>query len=234
MFVRIAVLQGTFVNALAIVGGGLLGVFLGNRFPEKIKALIMQAISLSVLVIGMQMALKFENAVVVIFTLLIGGVIGETIGVDDWVKRVGAWLEARAAQSGSGLARAFVYATLVYVVGAMAVTGALESGILGQHQTLYVKSILDGFTAIAFAASMGPGVCFSALPVLLYQGSIALAAGILQPFLSPQILNGLTAVGGLLIVAIGLNMLELTEIKVANFLPSFLVVLLWACILQLF
>lgn len=234
MIVWIAALQGTFVNALAIVGGGLLGVFLGNKFPEKIKVLIMQGISLSVLAIGMQMALRFQNPVVVIFTLLIGGVVGELIGIDDWIKKAGKWLEARVAQSGSGLARAFVYATLVYVVGAMAVTGALESGLLGQHQTLYVKSILDGFTAIAFAATMGPGVCLSALPVTFYQGSIALVAGWLQPFLSPQVLSELTAVGGLLIVAIGLNMLEITKIKVANFLPSFFVVFIWGCLLLLF
>ncbi|MCR3920947.1 MAG: DUF554 domain-containing protein [Firmicutes bacterium] len=225
------VLQGTVVNAVAIVIGGLLGVLLGGRIPEKIKILVMQGIALSVLVIGIQMALQFQNPVIVIFALVIGGIVGEVIGIDDWLRRIGSWLEARAAQSGSGLARAFVFSTLVYGVGAMAVTGALESGLLGQHQTLYVKSVLDGFTAIAFAATMGPGVCLSALPVILYQGAIAMGAGWLQPFLGPLVINELTGVGGLLIVAIGLNMLELTQIKVANLLPAFIVVLLWTSLL---
>ncbi|HZK24503.1 MAG TPA: DUF554 domain-containing protein [Oscillospiraceae bacterium] len=225
------ILQGTIVNGIAIVVGGLLGVCLGHKMPERIKELIMQGISLAVLVIGMQMALQMQNAVLIIFSLIIGGVLGELIGIDEWLQRVGSWLEQRAARASSGLARAFVFATLVYVVGAMAVTGALESGLLGQHQTLYVKAILDGFTAIAFAATMGPGVCLAAIPVVLYQGGIALAAGSLQPYLSPAVLLELTGVGGILIIAIAFNLLALKEIKVANFLPAFLVVLLWLIVL---
>lgn len=225
------VLKGTIVNGAAIIVGGLLGVLLGGRIPERIKALIMQGIALAVLVIGMQMALQMQNAVLIIFSLVLGGILGEIIGLDALLQRAGAWLERRAARTRSGLARAFVYATLVYVVGAMAVTGALESGLLGQHQTLYVKAILDGFTAIAFAATMGVGVCLASVPVLLYQGSIALAAGLLQPFLSPAVLNELTAVGGILIIAIAVNLLELKEIKVANFLPAFFIVPLWLIVL---
>ena len=133
------VLKGTIVNGAAIIVGGLLGVLLGGRIPERIKALIMQGIALAVLVIGMQMALQMQNAVLIIFSLVLGGILGEIIGLDALLQRAGTWLERRAARTRSGLARAFVYATLVYVVGAMAVTGALESGLLGQHQTLYVK-----------------------------------------------------------------------------------------------
>lgn len=227
----VLVLQGTIVNGIAIIVGGLLGVLLGGKIPERIKTLIMQGISLTVLVIGMQMALQMQNAVLIIFSLLIGGIVGELIAIDDLLKRVGSWLEQRAARSNSGLARAFVFATLVYAVGAMAITGALESGLLGEHQTLYIKAILDGFTAIAFAATMGPGVCLAAVPVVLYQGSIALAAGSLQPYLTPAVLYEFTGVGGILIIAIALNLLELKEIKVANFLPAFLVIFLWLIIL---
>lgn len=220
-------LLGTVVNAAAIVLGGVAGFFLGHLIPERVKVLIMQGIALAVLLIGMSMALEAQRVLVVVFSLLIGGVIGELAGIDDWLRRIGAWLEKKGAHSTSGTARAFVFATLLYGVGAMAVTGALESGLLGTHNTLYVKSVLDGVTSVAFAATMGLGICLSAVPVLLYQGSIALAAGSLQPFLGPQVISELSGVGGLLILAIGLNLLELKEIKVANFLPAFVVVLVW-------
>jgi uncharacterized protein len=220
-------LLGTAVNGIAIVVGGVVGFFLGHLIPERVKNLIMQGIALAVLFIGIKMALETQNILVVLFSLIIGGVMGELVGIDAWLRRVGAWLESRAARSGSGVARAFVFATLLYGVGAMAVTGALESGLLGSHTTLYVKSILDGVTSVAFAATMGLGICLSAVPVVLYQGMIALAAGTLQPYLGPEVISELSGVGGLLILGIGLNMLELKEIKVANFLPAFAVVLIW-------
>ncbi|MHB1256071.1 MAG: DUF554 domain-containing protein [Dethiobacteraceae bacterium] len=224
-------LLGTAVNGAAIVTGGVLGVLLGNRIPERIKQRVLQGIALSVLLIGIKMALETQNMLVVVFSLVIGGIVGELLGIDAWLRRVGDWLELRASQSGSGVAQSFVFATLLYGVGSMAVMGALESGLLGQHQILYVKAILDGTTSVALAASMGIGVSLSAVPVVLYQGSIALAAGSLQPFLGANVVGELSGVGGLLILAVGLNMLELQEIKVANFLPAFLVVLVWVGIL---
>ncbi|MBS3886945.1 MAG: DUF554 domain-containing protein [Dethiobacter sp.] len=224
-------LLGTAVNGAAIVTGGVLGALLGNRIPERIKQRVLQGIALSVLLIGIKMALETQNMLVVVFSLVIGGIVGELLGIDAWLRRVGDWLELRASQSGSGVAQSFVFATLLYGVGSMAVMGALESGLLGQHQILYVKAILDGTTSVALAASMGIGVSLSAVPVVLYQGSIALAAGSLQPFLGANVVGELSGVGGLLILAVGLNMLELQEIKVANFLPAFVVVLVWVGIL---
>jgi uncharacterized membrane protein YqgA involved in biofilm formation len=226
-------LLGTAVNGLAIVVGGLVGVLLGNRIPERYKIITMQGIALTVVLIGLQMALRTNQLIIVIFSLIIGCVLGEAVGIDAWLRRVGVWLEERASHSGSGLARAFVFATLLYGVGAMAVTGALESGLLGQHQILYAKSVLDGITAVAFAASMGIGICLSAVPVVLYQGAIALAAGSLRPFLGTAVITELSAVGGVLIFAIGLNLLELKEIKVANFLPAFAVAFVWLTIFAL-
>lgn len=224
-------LLGTAVNGAAIVTGGVLGVLLGNRIPERIKQRVLQGIALAVLLIGIKMALETQNMLVVVFSLVIGGIVGELLGIDAWLRSVGDWLELRASQSGSGVAQSFVFATLLYGVGSMAVMGALESGLLGQHQILYVKAILDGTTSVALAASMGIGVSLSAVPVVLYQGSIALAAGSLQPFLGANVVGELSGVGGLLILAVGLNMLELQEIKVANFLPAFVVVLVWVGIL---
>lgn len=224
-------LQGTAVNGAAIVVGGVLGALLGKRIPEQVKQRVLQGIALAVLLIGIKMALETQNMLVVVFSMVIGGITGELLRIDDKLRRLGDWLELRASQSGSGVAQAFVFATLLYGVGSMAVMGALESGLLGQHQILYVKAILDGTTSVALAASMGLGVSLSAVPIVLYQGSIALAAGSLQPFLRPDVFSELSGVGGLLILAVGLNMLELQEIKVANFLPAFVVVLIWVGIL---
>jgi uncharacterized membrane protein YqgA involved in biofilm formation len=221
------ILLGTVVNGAAIAAGGLLGALLGDRIPSRYKTIVMQAIGLAVTLIGIQMALGCLNLLALIFGLVIGGLAGEAIGIDAWLRRVGAWVEKKAARNGSGLASAFVFATLIYCVGAMAVTGALESGLLGRHQILFAKSVLDGVTAIAFAATMGAGISLAAVPVVMYQGGIALAAGTVRPLLSPAVIAELSAVGGVLILAIGLNLLELKEMKVANLLPALLVVLVW-------
>ncbi|MBT9140380.1 MAG: putative membrane protein YdfK [Dehalococcoidia bacterium] len=224
-------LLGTAVNGAAIVVGGVLGVLLGKHIPERIKQRVLQGVALSVLLIGIKMALETQNLLVVVFSIVIGGIVGELLGIDAWLRRIGEWLELQASQSGAGVANAFVFATLLYGVGSMAVMGALESGLLGRHQILYVKAILDGTTSVALAASMGIGVSLSAVPIVLYQGSIALVAGLLQPFLGANVVGELSGVGGLLILAVGLNMLELQEIKVANFLPAFAVALIWVGIL---
>ncbi|MBS4007665.1 MAG: DUF554 domain-containing protein [Clostridium sp.] len=224
-------LLGTAVNGAAIVTGGALGVLFGNRISERIKQRVLQGIALAVLLIGIKMALETQSMLVVVLSMVIGGIMGELLGIDAWLRRIGDWLESQVSQSGSGVAKAFVFATLLYGVGSMAVMGALESGLLGRHQILYVKAILDGTTSVALAASMGIGVSLSAVPIVLYQGAIALAAGTLQPFLGANVVGELSGVGGLLIMAVGLNMLELQEIKVANFLPAFVVVLVWVGVL---
>ncbi len=220
-------LLGTVINGAAIAAGGMLGVLLGNRIPPGYKAVVMQGIALAVTLIGIQMALGYRNLLVLILSLVLGGLLGEALGIDALLRRAGLWVEKRAARSGSGLASAFVFATLLYGVGAMAVTGALESGLLGRHQILYAKSVLDGVTAVALGAAMGPGVSLSALPVVAYQGSIAMAAGALRPFLDEAVIAESSAVGGLLIFAIGLNLLQLKELKVANMLPAIPVAMVW-------
>lgn len=216
-----SVLQGTAVNGAAIALGGLLGVVLGGSIPERVRTVVLQGISLTVLLIGLQMALGAQQIMIVAFSLILGGVTGELLDLDAWLQRAGVWLEARVSGSGSGVAKAFVFATLLYGVGAMAVTGALESGLQGSHQVLYAKAVLDGVTAVAFAATMGIGISLSALPVVLYQGGMALAAGSLRPYLGPAVIAEMSAVGGLLILCIGLGMLGLLkDLKVANFLPA--------------
>ncbi len=219
MFV-LEVLQGTLVNGAAIVAGALVGVLIGKLIPERFNEITMQAIGLAVLLIGLQMALQTQQVLLLIFSLVLGGVAGEALKLEERLLAVGRRFGERFSNGSSSLAKGFVFATLIYGVGAMAITGAMESGLLGKHQILYAKSILDGVTAVIFAANMGIGVAFSALPIIAYQGSIALLSRVAGSFLTATVITELTAVGGILILAIGLNLLQLKEVKVGNLLPA--------------
>ncbi|NLX91542.1 MAG: DUF554 domain-containing protein [Firmicutes bacterium] len=215
---------GTIVNATAIILGGALGLLFGHAMPEKMNSTIMQGLGLAVLLVGIDMALQTNNSLVVIGSLVIGGVIGEWIDIEKKLKSFGTWMENKFISGEDGrFTRAFISASLIYCIGAMSITGAIESGIKGNHSILMVKSLIDGTTAIVFATSMGAGVLASAIPVLLYQGAITLAAGLLQNVLSQPIITEMSATGGLLIVGIGLNILQIKEIKVGNLLPGIFV-----------
>ena len=215
---------GNIVNTAAILIGGSLGLFIGNKVSKSLKDIVMQGLSLAVLLIGMQMALQTEDMVVVIFSLVIGGIIGELLMIESNLDRFGQWLENKLS-SDSQIAVGFIHTSLIYCVGAMAITGAIQDG-LGNPSTLYSKSLLDGFSAIAFSSTLGPGVLLSAISVFLYQGSIALLAGWAQQILIDPVITEMTAVGGLLIVGIALNLLEIVKIKVGNLLPAIFVSIL--------
>ena len=215
---------GTIVNFFTIIFGGLLGLFFGKRFPDRLKDTTIQGIALAVMIIGLQMALQTNNVLIVILSLVLGGIIGEWINIELQLKRMGNYLEGKLSKNGEGnFAKAFVTASLVYCVGAMAIVGALEDGLNGNPSILFAKSALDGISAVVFASSMGAGVIFSAFPVLFYQGSITLFAGLLQGPLSDPVITEMSAVGGLLIFGIAINMLGIKEIKVGNLLPGIFV-----------
>lgn len=213
---------GTIVNTVAILIGGALGLLFGNALPEKMKKTVIQGIGLAVLLIGISMALQTKNVLIVITSLVLGGVIGEWIDIELRLQHLGQWLERKFEKNskGTGFTKAFVTASLIYCVGAMAIMGAFESGLKGNNNILFAKSMLDGITAIVFASSMGIGVLASALPVFIYQGSITMAAGLLQGILSATVIAEMGATGGLLIVGIGMTILEIKEIKVGNLLPA--------------
>ncbi|MBY0097562.1 DUF554 domain-containing protein [Mesobacillus maritimus] len=220
-------LLGTIVNGLLIVIGTLLGKLL-NRIPEGMKTTVMYGIGLSVIVLGLQMGFKSENFLIVIISLVVGAVIGEYFDLDGKLNSVGYWLETKIGNTGQGsISQGFVTATLIFVIGAMAIIGALDSGIRGDHDVLYTKSIIDGFTALILTTTLGIGVIFSAIPVVLYQGLIATFATQIDRFIPAELMDSfileLTASGGVMIFAIGLNLLGLTKIKVANLLPGILV-----------
>lgn len=226
---------GTIVNAAAILVGALLGSLLKGGFPDKFKVTIMQGVSLTVILIGLSMAMKTENVLVVILSIVTGGILGELLRIEDCLNQLGKNLERRFGGGDGSFTKGFVTGSLVFCVGAMAIMGSLESGLTGRHTTLFVKSILDGVTALVFASSMGIGVGFSAIPVFLYQGGITMAAAYVKAFLTDAMIREMSATGGLLIFGIGLNMLsEKIHIKVGNLLPAIFIAIFFVVVLAHF
>ena len=210
---------GVLANAMAIFAGGILGALLGNRFAPNLQKITIQALGLVVILIGLEMALQGGNALLLILSLVLGGLLGESLGIQ---RRLNAWEKKIDGQlkKGGGVGKGLIFATLIYGIGPMAIMGSLESGLHNTHSILFTKALLDGMSAIPFAAAMGWGISLAAIPVFIYQGTIVLFALKVSPFLTPEMTGEITAVGGLLIVAIGLNVLRVTHIPVANLLPS--------------
>ncbi len=216
-------MKGTIVNCVTIAVGCGLGLLLKSKISPKYQETIMQGLGLSVLLIGLTMAIKTQNVLIVTISMIIGAVIGELIDIDGKLNRAGEGLSARFQSSGGMIGKAFVTSSLVYCIGAMAIIGALQDGLTGDASTLYAKAMLDGTAAVIFTATLGIGVILSIIPVLIYQGSITLLATWLAPLLTDAVICEVTAVGGLLIVGIGLSLLKICQIKIANLLPSVLV-----------
>lgn len=237
-------LTGTIVNALAVLAGstaGLLLAFFAKRFSRllpadstdlgnRLQTIIMQGLALCTMYIGISGSLKGQNTLIAIISIALGALIGELLDLDKWVHRLGDWFQrklAKVAGENSPVSEGFVTASLLFCVGAMSIVGSLDSGLSGNHTTLYAKSLLDGISSIVFSASMGIGVALSIIVILLYQGSIAMLASVLAPLLSDAVIAEMSCVGSLLIIAISLNMLKITNIKVMNLIPAiFLPILL--------
>ena len=215
---------GTIVNAGAIVLGSVLGLVLKRGLPEKWQQTIMSGIALCIVVIGTKMAMETANIIITIISLTIGAVLGELANIEGHVEWVGSWLGNRFARgeatAAARIAEGFVTASLLFCVGAMAVVGSIQDGLAGDHTTLLAKATLDGIISLVLAANLGVGVVLSAASVGIYQGAITLLAGVLEPFVTPAILGEITASGGIMIMAIGTNMLKITKIRISNMLPG--------------
>lgn len=230
---------GTIVNALAIMVGAVTGMIIKSGLPKRVKDLIMQAIGLAVIIIGLsgtlqgifflddQGRLGSDHIMLMILSLVIGGILGELVNIENKLERIGDWCQHKLAAKEGDFARGFITASLMYCVGAMAIVGAFEDGLSADPTILFSKSILDGVTAVIFAASMGVGVAFSAVPVALYQGGITLLAGVLKPLLTEMVIDQISMVGSVLIMAIGLNILEIKRFRVGNLLPAVFIPLLY-------
>ena len=234
---------GTVINIVTILIGGTVGTLLGNRLPEKTQATVMHGLGLVTLLVGMSMALKSQNILIVMGSVLLGGVLGEWWRIEDHLESLGQWIESKVSPSDNdgeakpSIARAFVTSSLIFCVGPLTVVGSILDGLTGNYQPLAIKSMLDGFAALAFGAAMGVGVLFSTITVLVYQGGLSLLAhyfGATMPNISadtPAIIE-LSATGGVLIFGIGFILLDIKRIRVGNFLPALFIAPLVVVILQ--
>lgn len=218
---------GTIVNTLSIIFGSLIGLLFKGSIPEKYTKTIMHGIGLAVILIGLKTALKTDAILIVIISLAVGSLLGELLRVEDRLDQIGNLIGRRLSKDGEGISKGFVSASLLYCVGAMAIIGSMESGLTGNHQTLFAKSILDGIGSVLFASTLGIGVLFSAVTVFIYQGLITLTASSIKHFLLPEVVSQMSAVGGLLILAIGIGLLEIKKIKIGNMLPAVFIPLVY-------
>lgn len=220
-------MTGTILNVITVILGGTLGTLLGNRLPEKMRGTVMNGLGLMVAVIGMQMALASHNILIVLGSILVGGIIGEGLRIQDGLDGLGRKLEERFARGGEAgrFTRGFVTASLLFCVGPMTILGSIQDGLVGDYNLLAIKSTLDGFGALAFSSTLGIGVAFAALTVLLIQGALSLAATLLGTALgavtryTPWVIE-MTATGGVLIMGISLILLDLKQVRVGNLLPA--------------
>ncbi|HOM43439.1 MAG TPA: DUF554 domain-containing protein [Bacillota bacterium] len=211
---------GTIANAGAIIIGGIAGSFFRKGISERFSNIIMSVLGLFTLVLGMMFAVDTQNALVVIFSLVIGSVIGEWIDIEKRMNDLGDYVQGKLNSGEGSFSKGFVTASLLFCVGTMSIMGSLQSGLMNNHNILLTKSILDGTISVVFASTLGIGVVLSSLPVLVYQGSIALLASSVAPYLSEAVITEMTAVGGVLLVGMGINLLETRKLKVGNMLPA--------------
>lgn len=217
----------TIINAAAVVAGSFIGLLLNRRIGDRIRSVLYSGIGVITIVIGMSMALELQRVLYLALAIVIGGILGTWWGVEDAILRLGESLKRRFQRSDSGgeFAYGFLRASVLFCVGAMTIIGSFQAGVEGDFQLLLTKSVMDGFMAILLTASMGIGVAFSAIVILVYQGGLTLLAVSISPWVSELMLTEITAVGGALIIMIGINLLELTHIKTADFIPAILVVI---------
>ncbi|MBU1411905.1 DUF554 domain-containing protein [Myxococcota bacterium] len=220
------ILAGTALNVLTVAAGSLLGAFFGSKIPERISRIVFQAIGLFTLFIGMSMALKSQRILIPVFSLILGSALGEWLDLDAAVGRFGAWVKRRlgatpgtsagAATFSDGMITAF----LLFCVGSMTILGAFEEGTRGDSSLLITKAVMDGFSSLALASALGIGVLFSIVPLLVFQGGLTLAAAWLGEFVPLPVIAEMSAVGGLMLLGLGLSILEIKKIKVVNMLPA--------------
>lgn len=223
------VLTGAFLNGLFIVLGSIIGLFFRN-IPNRMKDTVLIVIGLAVAILGVQLSIISTNFIVIIISLVIGAIIGEWLNIEEWFKKVGYKVESLFMKKNTNgkIAEGFISASLIFVIGSMAIVGAIDSGVKNDHTILITKGIIDGFMAIFLTSTLGIGVILSAIPVLLYEGIIALSATTIESIIPKavftQFIQEMSATGGIMILAIGLNIAKITNIRVANLLPSLVVV----------
>lgn len=237
-------MTAVIVNCAAVIAGALIGCIFSRKISSSLSDIVQTGAGVITLIIGMQMAFQYESIICLAICLFLGGIAGTWIDIDGAILKLGGKLEnlvkkpeqngQLTEKGGSSFAYAFLNASVLFCVGAMAILGSFKAGIDHDYTIIYTKSILDGFMAIVFAASMGVGTAFSCLTILIYQGLLTLLAGVVAPYIDENMLNELSACGGAMIIMIGINLLGLKKIKTANYLPSLIFVVIFVCVQKLF
>ena len=214
--------NGTLLNALTVLIGGMFGALVGNRLPQRIHEALFGVLGLFTVLIGFMGALTTKNPLILLGSLLLGTLLGEVVNIEAGLERAGDWLQKRLARSGSTLSEAFVTASLIFCVGPLSILGSLDNGLSGDTTKLVIKATLDGFAALAIGATLGWGVLLAIITVLVYQGGLSLGAHAIAPLLmsNADVITELSAAGGLILVAIGLKLLKIRDLRVANYLPA--------------
>ncbi len=221
---------GTFVNGIAVLVGGSLGLLFNKLVPERFIKIAFQSIGLFTLVMGIQMALSTNEQLYVIFSLLIGSIIGEFLNLEQRLQGVAEWVKSKTHSADDRFTEGVMTAFLLFCMGSMTIMGAIQEGIYNNHELLFMKSGMDMFAALALASSLGIGVLFSVVPLFIYQGGLTLLAGMLQPYMTDAMMTELSAVGGILLMALALNILEIKVVKVMNMLPALIIIVLFMVI----
>ncbi len=219
---------GTFINVGTVILGSLIGLAIHARLPERLTKIAFQCIGLFTLFLGFTMAAKTSNFLVMIFSIVPGSIIGELIGIEKHMDRLSERIKHKIGSKNKSFSEGFVTAFLLFCMGSMTILGAIEEGLGGRPNLLIAKAVLDGFSSLALSASLGLGVIFSVLPLLVYQGGITLFAASLQQFFTAVLINELSAVGGLLLIGLGINILEIKRLSILNMLPSLVIAVILA------
>jgi len=221
-------MTGTFINAGAILVGSIIGISIHSRLPERFTKIVFQSIGLFTLFLGVYMGLKTNNFFLIIISLVIGGILGELLHLDIKINKMGDYLKSKFKSDNSKFSEGLVTAFLLFCMGSVTILGAIEEGLGGKPNLLLAKSVLDGVSSIALAAAFGFGVAFSIIPLLIYQGGLTLLAFYFGNYFSEPIINELTSVGGIMLIGLGINILEIKQLKIINLLPSLVVIILLA------
>lgn len=214
---------GTLLNASTVIIGSLIGLIIRSKLPKRITKTAFQGVGLFTIILGIMMAIKTTNLLIMICSIVIGSIIGELIDIDKWINNFGEWLKNKFKTKNQKFSEGLVTAFLLYCMGSMTILGAIEEGLGGVPNLLVAKSILDGFSSIVLAATLGFGVIFSSIPLLIYQGGLTLLASNIQNSLTDIIVNEITAVGGIILLGLGISLLEIKKIKVINMIPSMII-----------
>ena len=214
---------GSIVNAGAVILGSTIGLLVHSRLPDRITKVAFHGVGLFTLFLGLYMALKTANFIILIFSILIGSIIGGVIDIDKYPNRFSEYLKKKLKIKNESFSEGLITAFLLFCIGSMTILGAIEEGLGGYPHLLFAKSVMDGFSSIALSATLGIGVMFSAIPLLIYQVGLTLFANLFQNILSPSVINEITAVGGLILIGLGINILEIKKLKFINMLPALIV-----------